>query len=100
MYNYDFRNEIIKCELIDYMVEINSKELIVNVILTKEKLMLFYNSANNFINMKTQGVNIIPSYELILNLELKKINYEVSDNNTYINNDEIIIYNFDLSKVI
>lgn len=100
MYNYDFQNEIIKCELIDYMVEINCKELIVNVILTKEKLMLFYNSANNFINMKTQGVNIIPSYELILNLDLKKINYEVSDNNTYINNDEIIIYNFDLSKVI
>ena len=100
MYNYDFRNEKIKCELIDYMVEINCKELIVNVILTKEKLMLFYNSANDFINMKTQGVNIIPSYELILNLDLKKINYEVSDNNTYINNDEIIIYNFDLSKVI
>jgi len=99
MYNYDFKNEIIKCELIDNLVEINNKELKVNVILTENSLLLFYNIANDFIKMKTQGVFVTPSYELLLKLKIKDFNYEVIDNNTYINNEEIIIYNFDINKV-
>lgn len=99
MYNYDLKNEIIKCELIDNLVEINNKELKVNVILTENSLLLFYNTANDFIKMKTQGIFVTPNYELLLKLQINDFNYEVIDNNTYINNEEIIIYNFDINKV-
>lgn len=98
MYNYDFKNESIKLEKHNVFAEINSKELFVNILVTDKNLLLFYNTESDFVTQKSRGVFVTSSYELLIKLDLENISYEEEDNNTYINNDEIILYDFVLNK--
>lgn len=94
MYNYDFNKEIIKQEYINKLVSINDKEIFVNIIITDKNLLFFYNYDNDFVTKKAQGILLTTNYELIFQEELNNLNYECDEDNTYINIDEVIIYDF------
>lgn len=94
MYNYDFTKETIKEEYIDKLVSINDKEILVNIIITDKNLLFFYNYDNDFVTKKAQGILLTTNYELIFQEELNSLNYVCDEDNTYINNDEVIIYDF------
>ena len=94
MYNYDFKDEIIILEKQNVFAEINNKELNINVLVTNKNLLLFYNIENDFVTMKSRGVFVTPTYELLGKIELENMVYECDLNNTYINNDKIILYEF------
>lgn len=98
MYNYDFKKEKVIYEKHNVFAEINNKELFVNIVVTDKNLLLFYNTESDFVTMKSRGIFVTPSYELLFKLDLENISYEVGDHNTYINNDEIILYDFVLKK--
>lgn len=94
MYNYDFNKEIIKQEHINKLVSINDKEIFVNIIITDKNLLFFYNYDNDFVTKKTQGLLLTTNYELIFQKELSDLNYVCDKDNTYLDNDKVIIYDF------
>ncbi len=99
MYNYDFTKETIKEEYIDKLVSINDREVLVNIIITDKNLLFFYNYGNDFVTKKTQGILLTTNYELIFQKGLNNLNYACDEDNTYINNDEVIIYDFILKGI-
>jgi len=101
MYNYDFENESISLEIVDNLATINDVELKVNILVTKENILLFRNIKAGSV-LSSRGIYEMPEYELIVKLDLNKINYKIIEDNTVIDfgNKEIVLYNFDISKVI
>lgn len=100
MYNYDFTNEKVVFEKVNCVAEINQKEVFVSILLTEQNLLLFYNSNRGILKEKIMGVIVGPEYELLLKISLNDIKYTCEDNNTYIDNVNVTIFDFDLSKVL
>lgn len=100
MYNYDFTNEKVVFEKVNCVAEINQKEVFVNILITKQNLLLFYNSNIGILKEKAMGVIVGPEYDLLLKLSLNNLKYTCEDDNTYIDNGNVAIYDFDLSKVL
>ena len=98
MYNYDFKDEKVLFEKNHCLAEINNKEIFIDVLVTDKNLLLFYNEANDFINMKTQGIFFTPNYELLKKIKLDNLAYECDDKNTYIDKEQIVIYDFCLQS--
>lgn len=100
MYNYNFESEKILLEMVDNLVTINDKELRINIIITKDNLMLFRNIKDGSI-LNSRGIHELPEYELLLKMKFNDIKFKVDEANTIINfnNNEIILYNFDFNKV-
>lgn len=100
MYNYDFKNNEIINEIVENLVSINSKEFIANIIVTKNKILIFENILRNTV-LSGRGIYEMPQYELILEINLDEIKYRVDDNNTIINinENEVIIYSFNLKNI-
>lgn len=97
MYNYNFNDDIVLYEKNDCLINYNNRELFVNILITKKYLLVFVNIADDFFKMKTCGLLVSPSYELLKKYEFGKFKYEINDNNTYL--DDMIIYNFDLNEL-
>lgn len=103
MFNYDFAKNKEKAIYEDrsVLLDINNKEYNLAMIITNKNI-LFFNDANKNNILRGRGIDIQPDYLLELSLPLNKISYVVEEGNTYINykETEVIIYNFDLTKVI
>ena len=103
MFNYDFTKNKEKAIYEDrsILLDINNKEYNLAMIITNKNILLF-NDANKNNILRGRGIAIQPDYLLELSIPLNKINYVVEEGNTYIKykETEIIIYNFDLTKVI
>ena len=99
MYNYDFSNEQVIYEKNNIIIEINNQIFRGNVLLTDKNLLLFRDSTD-FIKQKSQGIFILQKYELVYKSGLDNLKYEVEDNDSYINNDEIILYEINLKEII
>lgn len=99
MYNYDFKNELVVFEYNDCLVENNDKVNVLNVLVTNKNILFFYNQENDFVTLKSRGIFVTPTYELVMRVNLKTLKYVVEDNNTIINSN-IIIFNFNLKDVL
>ena len=103
MFNYDFTKNKEKAIYEDrsVLLDINNKEYNLAMIITNKNILLF-NDANKNNILRGRGIAIQPDYLLEVSLPLNKINYVVEESNTYIKykETEIIIYDFDLTKVI
>lgn len=99
MYNYDFKDEKVVYECNNCFAEIKGKELFVNVLVTDKNVLLFYNKDQDFVAMKSKGVFVTPSNDLIMSISLDNIDYQIDENNTLINNGEIILYDLVLNIV-
>ena len=103
MFNYDFTKNKEKAIYEDryVLLDINNKEYNLAMIITNKNI-LFFNDANKNNILRGRAIAIQPDYLLELSLPLDKINYVVEEGNTYIKykETEIIIYNFDLAKII
>mgnify|MGYP003571267778 CR=1 FL=1 len=103
MYNYNFigNNEEVIFENINPIIEINNKNYYLSILITNKNLLLFEDiNKNNALN--GSNVYLLSKYELYTKICLKDINYTVNQNDTLINynNNEIIIYDFDITKYI
>ena len=103
MFNYDFTKNKEKAIYEDrsVLLDINNKEYNLAMIITNKNILLFNDTNKNNI-LRGRGIDIQPDYLLELSISLDKINYVIEEGNTYIKYKEtdIIIYNFDLTKVI
>ena len=101
MYNYDFKNKKIVLELVNVLVSIDDKDLILNIIITNHDLLLFKNIKLNTV-ISGRGIYEMPEYELVFNAKLNDIKFKIDDLNTLIKygDKEVILFNFDLNKVI
>jgi len=100
MYNYDFKNEEVIFECVDNVISIDDQAGVSNILITKSKLLLFNNVKKNTV-LSGRGIQEVPLYELLIELELNKIKYDIDKNNTIIklDNRELILYNLDLNEV-
>jgi len=100
MYRYNFEYEKIILEIMDNLVSINDTDLKMNIIITEENLLLFKNVVEQSI-LNIKGIREMPDYELVFKIKLSDIEYEVDEGNSILKhfNNEIILYNFDFSKV-
>ena len=103
MFNYDFTKNKEKAIYEDrsVLLDINNKEYNLAIIITNKNILLF-NDANKNNILRGRGIAIQPDYLVELSIPLNKINYVIEEGNTYIKyeQEDIIIYNFDLTKVI
>ena len=103
MFNYDFakNKENAIYENRNVLLDINNKEYNMAMIITNKNI-LFFNDTNKNNILRGRGIDIQPDYLLELSLPLNKISYVIEEDNTYIKYEqiEVIIYNFDLTKVI
>ena len=103
MYHYEFQknDEKMVYENPEGLVEIGDKSYDLSVVVTNKNL-LFFNNANKFNALISRGVQIGAEYYLELTIPLKNLNYSIEDGNTFLNYQsvDIIIYNFELNKVI
>ena len=103
MFNYDFakNKENAIYENRNVLLDINNKEYNMAMIITNKNI-LFFNDVNKNNILRGRGIDIQPDYLLELSLPLNKISYVIEEDNTYIKYEqiEVIIYNFDLTKVI
>lgn len=100
MYNYNFANEKVIFEKVNCVAEINQKEILVNILLTKQNLLFFYNINSGILKEKTMGVIVGPEYDLLLKISLNNLKYTCEGNNTFIDNGNVTIYDFILRKVL
>lgn len=100
MYNYDLKNEKIIHEIVDTLISIDESELIGNVLITEDKILIFRNLKRNSV-LSGRGIHEIPEYELLLEIDSNKLEYEIEDNNTVLNlkEMEVILFNFDFKKI-
>jgi hypothetical protein len=99
MYNYDFNNELVIYEIDNALIEINNQFFRGNILLTDKNLLLFRN-ISDFMKQKSQGVFVLPKYELVYKGEVVNLKYEIEENNSYINNDEVILYEINIEEII
>lgn len=100
MYNYDFNNEKVLFEKLNTLVEINDNTYYLNVLITESNILLFKDLNSDFVKQKTMGVFISSEYELVKSIPLKDLNYKCVEEDTIINNEEIVLYDIRLDKVI
>lgn len=100
MYNYDFNNEKVLFEKPNTLVEINDNTYYLNVLITESNILLFRDLNSDFVKQKAMGVFVSSEYELVKSISLNKLNYKCVEENTIINNEEIVLYNIRLDKVI
>lgn len=100
MYNYNFESEKIILEVVDNLISISDATIRMNILITDDNLLLFKNIKANTI-FSGRGIYEMPEYELLVKIKLDDINYKIDEENTIIKlgEKEIILYNFDLSKV-
>jgi len=99
LYNYNFKSEPVNFEYNDYLVKIGDKEVILNILVTNKNILLFYNQERDFAVLKSKGVFVTPTYELVMSIDLNELRYVVEDDNTIIN-DNIIIFKLNLKEVL
>lgn len=99
MYNYDFMDEATEFEQTDTVIEIDSKLLTCNLLITNKNILLFQDINKNNV-LKGRGVCLPQNNELFLKIPLDNLEYKVIDNNTYIkfNNKVIIIHKIMLNN--
>lgn len=100
MYNYDFSNEKVKFEKFNTLVEINGNIYNLNILVTNRNILLFKDINSDFVKQKAMGVFLSSEYELVKSVPLKHLNYTFDGQNTYINKEEIIIYDFYIDDFI
>lgn len=98
MYNYDFYNEKVVYENNNTFVNVNKKELYVSLLITTKNILLFQDLKKSS-PLNGRELYIMPEYDLLLKIDLGNTSYKVSDGDTLIDNN-IVIYNFDLDKII
>lgn len=99
MYNYDFSSEKVKYENTNSIVEINNNTINCSVLITDKNILLFDNVNKNNV-LIGRGVQIQPEYELILKINIDKLNYKIDDNDTIINDYNLILYDINIDILI
>lgn len=99
MYRYNFECEKILLEFMNILASIKDEEHRVNILITEDNILIFKNANEEILSLK--GITPVADYVLIVKIKLSDIDYIIHEENTVIkyNNDEIILYDFDLSKV-
>jgi hypothetical protein len=100
MYNYSFKDEKVIFEKVDSLVEFNDKCYTLNILVTTKNLLLFKNINDDFLKRKSIGVFATPEYELVFKMLLNDISYSCESGDTILNNENIILLDIDLSKII
>lgn len=100
MYNYDFNNEKVLFEKPNTLVKINENTYYLNVLITESNILLFKDLNRDFVKQKSLGVFVSSEYELVKSISLKDLNYKCVEEDTIINNEEIVLYDVRLDKVI
>lgn len=101
MYNYDFRDEITKCELLNSLIEIDEKSYYYNLLITNKNILLFDNINKNN-TLMASAVSLLPNNLLVLKIPIQNIHYKIEDDSTIIffDNKTFIIYNFNIKNYI
>lgn len=100
MYNYPFKmmEENVLNERENVLMNMNDKKYVVNILLTSKNILVFYNKDIN----NNLGKHKVPTYEILLKIELGKMDYKFNLGNTIFNilNNEVIFYDFDIEEFI
>ncbi len=101
MYNYDFskNNEKVIYENTNLVIEKDEKLGTKCLLITNKNILLFDNY-NEGTALNTRGLYMPPLYYVIFSEPLKKLNYQVIDNNTYLKDYNLIFYNLDLDAIL
>ena len=100
MYNYDFSNEKVLFEKVNVFVEIDNNTYFFNVLITDINILLFRDLNKDFVKQKSMGVFISSEFELIKSISLSNLNYKCIDEDTIIKNEEIVLYDINLNKIL
>lgn len=96
MYNYPFKmmEENVLNERENVLIKMNDRKYFVNILLTSKNILVFYNKDVNNLG--------VPTYEILLKIELGNMEYRVDFGNTIFNilNNEVIFYDFDIEEFI
>ena len=101
MYEYDFNKENIVSEYKEITIKCDNTYYLVNILFTDKNILLFYDVNKNNV-LKSRNVQVVEKFVLVLKQELNNINYKLQENNTilFLNENEVIIYNFNIENAI
>ncbi|MDD5835868.1 MAG: hypothetical protein PUD34_01475 [bacterium] len=101
MYEYDFNKENIVSEYKEITIKCDNTYYLVNILFTDKNILLFYDVNKNNV-LKSRNVQVVEKFVLVLKQELNNINYKLQENNTilFVNENEVIIYNFNIENAI
>ena len=103
MYNYDFNlnEEIIINEEKNINIKLNQNYYLTNFILTNKNLLIFYD-INRGSMLWGSGTHLLPEFELLLNIPIEKLKYNIYSGNLIItlNSIEINCYDFDIDNFL
>ncbi len=101
MYHYNFKEneESLIKEATNVNVKIEKEYYQVNFVLTEKNLLVFYDR-NRGSALRGRGVQVLPDYELLFQISLKELTYNVEDQNfiLLINNEKVNCYDFNLEE--
>lgn len=101
MYNYDFEGNGEKVIYENTSVALEKDEnVITKCMLITNKNILFFDNYNEGTALNTRGHYMPPEYYVVGTIPLENLKYEVKDNNTYIKEEHLIIYNLDLKAIL